>query len=48
MKITVKCDKCGGEISTPHLTIDSARGYWNMKMAALEHAAKQKKEAAAG
>ena len=48
MKITIKCEKCGGEIITPHLTIDSARGFWNMKMAALEHAAKQKREAAAG
>lgn len=35
-KLTVKCNKCGIEISTPYLTTDSARGYWNMKMSELE------------
>lgn len=30
----VKCEKCGAEIQTPNMTIDNARGYWNMKMSA--------------
>ena len=47
LKITVVCEKCGAEIVTPYLTEDSARGYWNMKQAALERAAGVRKEAAA-
>lgn len=47
LKITIRCEKCGAEIATPYMTEDSARGYWNMKQAALERANKHKKEAAA-
>ena len=47
LKITVVCEKCGAEIVTPYLTEDSARGYWNMKQAALERAAGVRKEVAA-
>ena len=47
LKITVVCEHCGAEIKTPNLTEDTALGYWNTKMAALERAAKVKKEAAA-
>ena len=47
LKITVVCEKCGAEIVTPYLTEDSARGYWNMKQAALERAVGVRKEAAA-
>lgn len=43
MKVTVICASCGTRVETPHMTEDSARGYWNMKMADLE---KKKKEAA--
>jgi len=45
LKISIRCEKCGGEIKTPYLTLDSARGYWNMKMATLE---KNNKQEAAG
>ena len=47
LRVTVKCEKCGSEVSTPYMTEDSARGYWNMKQASLEHAAKRSREAAA-
>lgn len=47
LKITIRCEKCGAEIATPYMTEDSARGYWNMKQAALERVNKHKKEAAA-
>lgn len=47
LSITMKCKKCGAAIMTPNLTIDSARGCWNTKMAELERSAR-KKEAAAG
>ncbi|PWJ13995.1 hypothetical protein [Ruminococcus flavefaciens] len=47
LRVTVKCEKCGSEVSTPYMTEDSARGYWNMKQASLEHAAKRSRKAAA-
>lgn len=47
LKITVKCEKCGAEIQTSVLTEDTAVGCWNTKMAALERAAKIRREAAA-
>ena len=37
----VKCEKCGAEIQTPNMTIDNARGYWNMKMSDLERTEKK-------
>lgn len=37
----VKCEKCGAEIQTPNMTIDNARGYWNMKMSVLERTEKK-------
>lgn len=45
--LIVKCEKCGIEVRTPHLTVDSARGYWNTKMASLERKAKSTVTAAA-
>ena len=47
LRVTVQCVKCGAEVKTPYITEDSARGYWNMKQAEFEHAAKIKREAAA-
>ena len=46
LRTIVQCEKCGNEIKTPHLTLDSARGFWNMKMAVLKK--NEKKNTAAG
>ena len=46
-RMAVKCEKCGAEIVTPYITVDSARGYWNTKMAALERAARNDNKVAA-
>lgn len=44
LRITVRCEKCGAEVKTPCFTVDSAKGYWNMKQHAFEHQAKKEEQ----
>ena len=46
LKVTVVCDKCGLELKCPTFDEAYAKGCWNTKMAELERAEKENREAA--
>ena len=42
LRVIVRCEKCGFQVHTPYITIDSALGTWNTKQAEIERENKNK------